>query len=248
MGSIIRGPCDRPDVLLVFIMDTVHMYVTATFFWMMLISGHNSFARILDLPWQLTVMIQLCYCTTFIVQSFYAHRVWIISGRNKSVTTLVFGMATAQMVVGTMCVSIGIRKQSVDDIFSSRLSGAGALLSVFCDTLITGAVFFYLHPRRWGIRRKESVFRHLTRIFIQMGLLTCLTSLLMFVLYCVQGNKLYTGGPGVVLSKSYVNSLLAVLNARKTMRERRQAPVSTIELPTIQVSTGTDTTSSSAPD
>ncbi|KAH7909855.1 hypothetical protein BJ138DRAFT_178544 [Hygrophoropsis aurantiaca] len=228
-------------VFSVMLFNTVHTYVSVAFFWMMLVSGHNSFTHILLMPWQLA-MVLLCYCITFIVQSFYAHKVWIISGRSWFVTAIVLALAAAQMVVGSVCVSIGLRTQSTDALFGSRLSGAGALLSVFCDTLITGVVYYYLRPKRWGVRRKESVFRHLTMIFVQMGLLTCMTSLLMFILFCVQGQKLYTGGPGVILSKSYVNSLLAVLNARKTIRDRRKAHITTIELPTIPVSSDSTST------
>ncbi|KAG2073772.1 hypothetical protein BDR04DRAFT_1180442 [Suillus decipiens] len=43
----------------------------------------------------------------------------------------------------------------------------------------------------------------------------------------------YTAAPGAVLGKSYMNSMMTVLNARKSIREREQLGYNLTELPTI---------------
>jgi len=70
-----------------------------------------------------------------------------------------------------------------------------------------------------------------------MGLFTFINALAMVVLYTIQHRTLgqfLTNAPGVILSKSYVNSMLAVLNARKGIRDAQQnARAHSIELPTL---------------
>ncbi|KAL4071693.1 hypothetical protein V8B97DRAFT_1961885 [Scleroderma yunnanense] len=72
-----------------------------------------------------------------------------------------------------------------------------------------------------------------------MGTITCpfhtLVPLLLRCTYsqvCTSRTYL-TAGPGAVLSKTYINSVLAVLNARKTLRDRERANLSVLELPRI---------------
>ncbi|KAL4071686.1 hypothetical protein V8B97DRAFT_425723 [Scleroderma yunnanense] len=45
--------------------------------------------------------------------------------------------------------------------------------------------------------------------------------------------KFLTAAPSGVLSKIYANSMLAVLNARKPIRDRERAGPSVVELPTL---------------
>jgi regulator of sirC expression with transglutaminase-like and TPR domain len=71
-----------------------------------------------------------------------------------------------------------------------------------------------------------------------MGLFTCMVAIAMVVLYQVQDGGLgqfYSAFPGSLLAKTYLNSMMAVLNARKAIRERQQLEVglSPMELPTI---------------
>jgi len=42
------------------------------------------------------------------------------------------------------------------------------------------------------------------------------------IMYLVQGSKYLLGVVGMIFARCYVNSMLAVLNARKTIRERDQ--------------------------
>ncbi|KAG2131016.1 hypothetical protein DEU56DRAFT_814420 [Suillus clintonianus] len=72
------------------------------------------------------------------------------------------------------------------------------------------------------------------RVFIQMGLFSFLVAATMFVIYQFQDDVIghfYTAAPGAVLGKTYMNSMMAVLNARKSVRERLARNAT--ELPTI---------------
>ncbi|KAF8452532.1 hypothetical protein L210DRAFT_846790, partial [Boletus edulis BED1] len=156
--------------------------------------------------------------------SFYAQRVWIISGRNMIVTFAVLASATLQL-----CMS-----PTNEVLFSTKYTPMSSIASAVCDAIITLSVMYYLRPR--SIRRQNLVKRLLV-VFVEMGMFTFINALLMVVLYYIEIPMLgqfLTAAPGVILSKTYVNSMLAVLNARKPIRdEERNALARSIELPTI---------------
>ncbi|KAH7922817.1 hypothetical protein BV22DRAFT_629879 [Leucogyrophana mollusca] len=232
----------RMLVLLIFIMDSLQSYGMIVYFRTLFTLCHRNTAPacLSVLPWELFMAVVLSYVVTFIVQSFYAHRVWIISGRNKLITVAVLTTTLAQFVLGMMCAGKAIRTRSVSALYTSMLTGgAAAGLSAFCDTLITGSVFFYLNRRRTGVKRVATSIQQLVDVIVNMGLFTCLVSLVMFVCYSIQKDTYLVGAPGPTLCKSYVNSMLAVLNARKSIRDHA---AETYKLSTIPLS-ATDTPS-----
>ncbi|KAH7921213.1 hypothetical protein BV22DRAFT_746450 [Leucogyrophana mollusca] len=203
----------RMLVLLIFIMDSLQSYGMIVYFKTLFVLCHRSTAPtcLSVLPWELFMAIILNYVVTLTVQSFYAHRVWIISGGNKLITVAVLTTTLAQFVLGIMCAGDAIRTRSVSAVYTSMLTGgAAAGISAFCDTLITGSVFFYLHRRRTGVKRVATPIQQLVNVTVNMGLLT-------------QKN-----------TTAYVNSLLAVLNARKSIRDHA---AKTYELSTVPLST-----------
>ncbi|KAH7922821.1 hypothetical protein BV22DRAFT_1121229 [Leucogyrophana mollusca] len=252
-GFYLRAfPLDRRAlkilVLLVFIMDTLHTYGIISYQWgLFLYCHHNaSFACLSDLPWEVFMCVALAFGVTFVVHSFFAHRVWIISGRNSWITAAVSVTALAQFVLGMACAGEVIRTKNVTVLFDAlSTAGSSAALSVVCDLLITGSIFFYLRPQRSGIKRREATIQRLIYVCVNMGLFTCLGSLVMLTLYLVQGQQYLIGAISSTLCKSYVNSMLAVLNARKFIRECSNA-TKTIELPTIPTSEASTAEASSS--
>ncbi|KAG0696176.1 hypothetical protein DFH29DRAFT_213865 [Suillus ampliporus] len=130
--------------------------------------------------------------------------------------------------------------RSPEVLFGTKWSQLATSASASCDVVITGTVWWFLQPGRTGNVRSKSrnYLKPLTRIFIHMGLFSCLVSITMVVLYQLQDGRIgqfYTAAPGAVVGKSYMNSMMAVLNARKSIREREQLArnATVVELPTI---------------
>ncbi|KIN96638.1 hypothetical protein M404DRAFT_242551 [Pisolithus tinctorius Marx 270] len=68
-----------------------------------------------------------------------------------------------------------------------------------------------------------------------MGLITFMGALAMTILYFQDQlvGKYFTAAPGAILGKTYANSMLAVLNARKSIRDQQQAQALPLEIPTL---------------
>ncbi|KAF8835320.1 hypothetical protein BDN67DRAFT_1015655 [Paxillus ammoniavirescens] len=180
--------------------------------------------------------IFMVFLVTSMVQAFYAHRVWIISGHNRVITFGVIASTTAQFVLGLMVMGDVARTPTSEVLSNSKYQAWSAFASATCDAIITSSVFYYLRPGRTGFIRRGNFIKRLNLVFIQMGLLSFINALALAILYFVQESQLgkyLAAAPSIILSKTYVNSMLAVLNSRKSIRDQRDHPPSEIDVPTL---------------
>ncbi|KIJ13135.1 hypothetical protein PAXINDRAFT_14036 [Paxillus involutus ATCC 200175] len=133
--------------------------------------------------------------------------------RDKRFVKILVASATAQVVLGLMVVADAIRIPTMEALTSSRYTPWAAIASATCDAMITSSVFYHLRPARTGVTRRGNVIKRINDVFIQMGLLSFINSMAMVILYYIQDHQLgefMTAAPGLMLSKTYVNSMLAV--------------------------------------
>ncbi|KAG2050795.1 hypothetical protein BDR06DRAFT_627556 [Suillus hirtellus] len=225
-------------ITMTFCLETIHEYLLIGIYWYILISCRHStsFECTAQLPWQLAVL--MAHWIIFAVQCFYARRVWIITGQNRLITGIVCALATASFVCGMILSGLIFNTRKPEDLFHTKWSQLASFASALCDAVTTGTVWWFLRPARTdNIRsRSRSYLNELLRVFIQMGLFSFLVATTLAVLYQFQEDvvgRFYTAAPGAVIGNSYINSMLAVLNARKSVRERERSARNALELPTI---------------
>ncbi|KAJ8692093.1 hypothetical protein PTI98_009434 [Pleurotus ostreatus] len=96
--------------------------------------------------------------TVTMVQLAYAYRVWIISGKNRLVTSTLAFLTFSQF---TSCIGMSILQQINGDVsllhsvMSNAFGTAEFGSTVACDLLISASMAYYLNKRRSGIRRSE---------------------------------------------------------------------------------------------
>ncbi|KAF8838413.1 hypothetical protein BDN67DRAFT_971630 [Paxillus ammoniavirescens] len=224
-------------VFIVFIFDSAHTFLTSSVLYRLFVRCRMNISPscVVYSPWGLMPSVLLVYCVTFMVQLFYAHRVWIISGRNKVITFMVVASTTAQLVFGLMLIAQAIRTPTLEALSNSKNIPWAATASAACDAIITSSVFYYLRPARTGVARRGDMISRLNFVFVQMGSLSFTNSMAMVVLYFLRDQRFgqyLTSASAMILSKTYVNSMLAVLNARKPLRDQ-QNHTAAIEVPTI---------------
>lgn len=153
----------------------------------------------------------------FVVQCFYAWRLWIISRRNVLLVASVILLSASEFV------------SSVGFIFGLRLPAfalrvAFSVTGVIADLLITGSVYYYLRPNRSGVKRSQTAIQHVVTVTINMGALTSIIALWLWITWVTQGPKPPVSTPLMITSQSYVNSILAVLNARAQEPQSSHSP------------------------
>ncbi|KAI6118018.1 hypothetical protein F5141DRAFT_598428 [Pisolithus sp. B1] len=214
-------------VLLVFVLDTINTVTSLSFCCrtLVLCRWTTTYACTLQLSWDLSTNLGSRFVVSFLVQCFYAHRVWMICGRSKLLTGIVLLVALAALVFGTLMLQDMYNTRDIGNLFTSPYSPANAMASTICDGLITTSIYLSLRRSRSGLQlRKENCVTKLNIIFIQMGMITFLSALTMTILSYQNkpAGEYFTAAPGFMLSKAYSGSMLAILNARNLVDNRQQ--------------------------
>ncbi|OAX35314.1 hypothetical protein K503DRAFT_376933 [Rhizopogon vinicolor AM-OR11-026] len=224
-------------VILVFVVDLFHTYCTSALYWKLLVvCRRNDSPKCQIIPWELFTGILLACALSFIVQCFYAHRIWIITCKNRKLTGSVLVTALAQYGLGTSAAILTAQTRNAASAFTSRLEIPYSVASATCEALISGIILLYLRPGRNGVKRSNNYIQQLIVISVQMGVFNSLVAIVWLLLHFIQGGSYWTAFPAAILCKSNANSLLAVLNARKSIRSQQRNHISLIPLSTIIVS------------
>ncbi|KIK75742.1 hypothetical protein PAXRUDRAFT_98543, partial [Paxillus rubicundulus Ve08.2h10] len=136
----------RAALLRDFMFDSAHTFLSTSSLYTSFIRCRKNFSLScrLDLPrYLLKAGIFIIFVVTFMVQAFYAQRVWIISGRNRVITFVVVWHLTCSRT----------RTPTFEALSTSRYQAWSAFASAACDAIITSSVFYYLRPGRTGFIR-----------------------------------------------------------------------------------------------
>ncbi|KAG2121617.1 hypothetical protein DEU56DRAFT_834102 [Suillus clintonianus] len=224
-------------IMIVFLFETIHQYAMIGIYWSILISCRRSTSLecTTKLSWQTLLAVLMSYSVIFAVQCFYVHRVWIITGKNRLITGIICVLTTTSFVCGMIVSGLAFHTRSSEVMFSTKWSLVSSFTGALCDSVITGSIWLFMRPARTGnVRRKSrNHINEMMWIFINMGLFPCFVAISVAVLYMLQDGQFYTAVPGAVIGKSYMNSMLGMLNARRSIREREQLGYNLTDLPTI---------------
>ncbi|KAN0094669.1 hypothetical protein V8E55_002956 [Tylopilus felleus] len=94
-------------------------------------------------PSTVTSSVSLVYFITFMVQAFYAHRVWIISGQNIAITSAVLVSTTLQLLFGLIVIET-VQTPTDVTLYSNKYLLMSSVASAVCDAIITLSVMYYL--------------------------------------------------------------------------------------------------------
>ncbi|OAX34106.1 hypothetical protein K503DRAFT_470349 [Rhizopogon vinicolor AM-OR11-026] len=223
-------PNDRRPMKLrigmMFFWDCAHTASLLGIFWHLLLSCRRSTSPDCletSASWETILGFIASLVIAHSAQSFYVYRVWIISGRNYIVTGVVCLVAVVQIMFGLLSAKTAVKSRDLQVMYSSPYPALSAGASSLCDILITISIAYFLRSRS-ELRRQENHIRQLKVIFVEIGLMSCIISTLVAVtlsLPDVEARQNWALAPGPLLTKTYFNSMLAVLNARKVIRQRQ---------------------------
>ncbi|PIL34942.1 hypothetical protein GSI_02729 [Ganoderma sinense ZZ0214-1] len=159
-------------------------------------------------------------CVVFAVIQQCPPSIQIVSKRNVMVVGTIIVLALCSCGPG---IAISINLHTHSDIYylgsleTRILAGFANGLSVICDIVIAAALTYYLHYKRTGFKKTDSMIDRLIIYAINRGALTAM---------CQAGHMItIVGFPGHFIffvfglldGKLYCNTLLATLNAQKSM-------------------------------
>jgi len=139
-----------------------------------------------------------------------------------------------------MSGSLAFKTRDWHVVFSSNYTILSASASLTVDALITVSIAYFLRSNRSQMPRRDNYIRQLKVVFVEMGLLACTVSasfVATLLLPDINTRQRLATALSVILTKVYFNSMLAVLNKRKVIRQRHvEARGQIFELRTLRSS------------
>jgi len=145
--------------------------------------------------------------------------------KNRMCTSIIATTALVQLGSGMVFVIHSILNPSPAAVFvpisnwTFKIELAAALI---CDLVISGSLIYYFRNNMGVSKKTEIILHKLIVLSIEECVLLSLITIISFILCANRGNSSSAMPSKFVVSKLYVNSLLATLNSRKGFREMAQ--------------------------
>ncbi|KAK1219241.1 hypothetical protein PQX77_018048 [Marasmius sp. AFHP31] len=179
-------------------------------------SGYGNLNRLNEVK---LLWIDMCFVdgiVAWLVEGFYAYRIWILSKSKPLVGTIIvlaFVQMGAAFAAGIRGVQAGVLSKLREKVFMYSCVWLGG--SAVCDVLIACAMTWVLYRTKSTYRETQNVVRRIILLTMETGSLTALAAssdLTFFLIW--PDRKVGHVIPGLILAKLYCNSLLVILNTR----------------------------------
>jgi len=212
-------PIYRYLVISLFIIDILHTVFSQVTLWEWFVAHVGDPGFVIKAPWSFAMSPVMCGIAAFVVQIFYAHRVYLLSNQRRIIPSLVAFGALFQLVWATAATA----KVFIIQYFSGFqvwtygvacwLGGAAAT-----DLVITSTLVWILLSSKREIRETNNIIDRLIYLTIETNGLTFTVAVLDFVLFSTSKDASHVA-PHLCLVKLYINSFLFTLNSREKLAE-----------------------------
>jgi len=224
-------------ILFVTVMDALQTIFSAYVNYWYLVLNFGNVENLEISIWAFHTQVIFSTIIASAVQLYYARRVHRVS-QSIICPSLIVACVTLAFSVGMYYAA----RQIVVGLFSDF----GALTWITCtalssgtlaDVLIASSMCWYLHRKRTGFARTDSIIMTLMLYSINSGLLTSILRIVTIISFAVLPASLICMAVFSTLVKCYVNSLLATLNSRDYVYDRSTAanPENAYNLSTIRI-------------
>ncbi|KAI0322429.1 hypothetical protein OF83DRAFT_805420 [Amylostereum chailletii] len=238
-------------VLTVSIFDSLHLALcTYTLYWY-LITNHANPSAVAYANWSLLVQVHGNGVPTLIVQLFYVRRVRLMGGSIFLVALICIMSATCFAFSIVFTVTGHKLKEFARFGEMTWITSLGLGSGVIADILIAASMCWSLYHSRTGVKRSvhrlgvvpviegselkktpvdrtDSIIHTLMQYSINSGVLTSVVATSMIFAFAFMPTAFIWLGIYFILGKCYVNSFLAILNSRGSLRKRAVADPNTL--------------------
>ncbi|THH05364.1 hypothetical protein EW145_g4852 [Phellinidium pouzarii] len=194
-------------VFVVWLFDAIHQGLITYTCYVYLVTEYGNIAYLAVLEKSLMIMVLFTAIICFLVQTFLTTRIWRIVLAQLVTTLVYFGKAIHFTEFGQL-------------LLIKNLTRSINVVNAVADAAIAGALVFLLRRSRTGFRHSESVINRLILFAISTGLLTGLTAIVCLIMNLAFPTTFLYILFYLMTSRLYMNSLLATLNSRKSVRTR----------------------------
>jgi len=208
--------------------DTIHQALIIHTVYAYVVSNWGNTAILGELVPTLLIEVLFNGLTAFLVQSFLATRVWRLSNGNIWITGLIGCLIIGEFGCILAYTAISLQYETFVQLTQLKtLSITVNVLAASGDVLIAGTLCTLLHSSRTGFHRTDTIINKLMIFSVNTGLLTSLCAVASMVSILTAGRTFIYIAFFICMGRLYTNSLLATLNARKSIRQASHAIQST---------------------
>ncbi|KAI0717412.1 hypothetical protein C8T65DRAFT_116374 [Cerioporus squamosus] len=223
-------PVLKTLVAILWFLDTLHLAFVSHTVYEFCVTNFGNFIALLEPTWSVLAQVIVTGVSDGIVRGIFCYRIWLLS--NQHVPTLAFLAGSSLLAFGCSLAfpTVGFRYTTFVGLQQiSWILYLGLSTVVLSDLLISGALCVLLAKRRSDFRRANSIIRNLIMYSINTCLLTTACSLAALIAYAASPHTFIYISFYFLLPKLFLNSLLATLNARKSLINQKdgvQIPLS----------------------
>ncbi|KAH9464777.1 hypothetical protein MJO28_001514 [Puccinia striiformis f. sp. tritici] len=212
-------PIYRYSVIGLFVLDVLHTAFSQVTLWQWFVAHYGEPAAVVKAPWSFAMSPVMCGLAAFVVQIFYAHRVYLLSNRRIIVPGFIGFGALFQLVWASGATAKVFQIQFFQG-FQVWTYGVACWLggAAVTDLLITASLVWILLNSKRGIRRTNNIIDRLISLTIETNGLTFTVAVLDLVLFSAFKDASHVA-PHLCLVKLYINSFLVTLNSREKLAE-----------------------------
>ncbi|KAI0710831.1 hypothetical protein C8Q76DRAFT_798357 [Earliella scabrosa] len=208
-------------VAAVWLSDTTHQALIIQSVYSYLITEYGN-AAALRIP-NVAIIIEVMFnaITQILVQSFFAHRIWKLSGRKIYLVAPVAALALAEFIASVLYVVRAFRVRDFEKIGGPGVKALSICMIAFAaagDIFIAGILCTILHSSKTGFSRSNTLINKLMVFAINTGLLTSVCACASLITFWVYPNTFVYICFYFLMGRLYSNSLMATLNARKSLQ------------------------------
>ncbi|KAG7441277.1 uncharacterized protein BT62DRAFT_1046361 [Guyanagaster necrorhizus] len=210
----------RLSVGVLYLLDTLHLALTihAMYFYIVTNRGRGLVEAGPEIVWSIKLQVAVMVVIILFVQSLYALRIWLLSGYHRGFLRYLAALS----VVGGFGIGIALTYEiymtrtfpslSSDDKSWAMESSLAA--STLIDFVLALAMCYYLRKGRGSESDLNSRISVVMQYTLSSGLVTSACSLAVLFTYVLLPNTLIFISLEFLLTRLYVGSFLAMLNAR----------------------------------
>ncbi|KAF8637211.1 hypothetical protein AX16_010870 [Volvariella volvacea WC 439] len=205
-------------------LDTLHQALIVHAVYIYIVSGFGNLDGLAYILWSIKLQVLINVVIILMVHSLYTYRVWLLSGYHRGILGyLVAGVVIGGFIIGIIftyhiyTVHTYVELDSVSWAITSSLA-----TSTTIDFVIAAAMCFYLRKSKGQETRLNSKISRVMQYTLGSGLVTSACSLAALFTYTLLPNTFVFIGLEFLLTKFYVGSFLAMLNARDRSRQKAQ--------------------------
>ncbi|KAG2148020.1 hypothetical protein DEU56DRAFT_978269 [Suillus clintonianus] len=203
-------------VLWLWILDALHLFLIVHCIYYYLVTNYANISALTIIVWSFKLQFIIDVLIVYGVHVLYVYRIWLFAkGRSRALPITVGIIVILASGVAISMIWAVYQCRMFSDLVKVEWSSFLTLGTVtFVDIVIASTLCYLLATSRTGFSNTDSIITKLMAYIINTGCLTSICSMTAVITCAAMPNDFIFLGIEFLLASLYVNSFLALLNAR----------------------------------